>query len=677
MEREEKMSTGKVRKLQGSYLFRVEGFSGLATNVGTSTESPEFDLCSHVWQLRIFPGGSLEAHKGYISYYLASKSSRQARASYKLSILCHYNPDGSTTQSLLTNRGTTGTPAASNPRDESFSSSGVRVFEAKGLQVDGWGRDKFMPAASLLDPSAGFYVNDTVIFKVEITVYGELEICGFPVMNTASSNGSYASLAKSMYSLLKLGSDSADVTLIVGKGAAQERIMAHRCILRARSPVFHAMLGGSDSPMASTRVRSRASTVGSDQYLVSSSLQPLSPPYGQGEMKMSVASDDESTGADVDNSGSGHRNGRGAANSIEDRADTSPISNSRSRTRAKSSDSSGGIEWWEVSSPVQSSSSSTHATSNVNAHCSSNSDGNPFFASTLHAPRLFRERSSSVYAGRAGTRGFVRGRVLAGRTRNRSVRKFKVQPDASNHHEYSVDRDENRSCLHSVDSASDSSDLDMDIHAHTHVGAHGISVSGDVHGGVNGDSDDCDDLLYLGANFREGLAGEVLIPDIDPATMHELLMFMYTDTCSSVNVLATQAVELFTAAAKYQVTALFSFVEDYLTLELCNHNCLALLQLADTYGATKLHDKALQLAMESSQELVHEPDFNYLSTTLQGRILSAADKSIDGGCCSTDGRSASEEGVCNGVQDGAGGAIGSGIDANGQRATPNRGCVIV
>ncbi len=150
MENEEKMSTGKVRKLTGSYIFRVEGYSGLSMTVGASTESPEFDLCSHIWQLRIFPGGSLEAHKGYISYYLASKSSRQARASYRLSILCQTsNSDGngealSTNSSASTSAAATPTAYATssrtsvpNPRDEAFASSGVRVFEAKGLQVDG------------------------------------------------------------------------------------------------------------------------------------------------------------------------------------------------------------------------------------------------------------------------------------------------------------------------------------------------------------------------------------------------------------------------------------------------------------------------------------------------------------------------------------------------------------
>ena len=80
------------------------GYSGLSTRVGDSTESPEFELCGHVWQLRIFPGGSLEAHRAYLSYYLASKSTRSARASYKLSV-CSQVAGGT---------------------DESFASSGVR-----------------------------------------------------------------------------------------------------------------------------------------------------------------------------------------------------------------------------------------------------------------------------------------------------------------------------------------------------------------------------------------------------------------------------------------------------------------------------------------------------------------------------------------------------------------------
>lgn len=110
---EEKTSVSKVQKKVGYYCFRIDGYSGLSTRIGDSVESPEFNLCGHTWQLRIFPGGSLDVHKGFVSFYLASKCNKTARASYRLSII-NQIPGGD---------------------DETFCSSGIRIFEAKGDQV--------------------------------------------------------------------------------------------------------------------------------------------------------------------------------------------------------------------------------------------------------------------------------------------------------------------------------------------------------------------------------------------------------------------------------------------------------------------------------------------------------------------------------------------------------------
>ena len=72
---------------QGTYTWTLMGYSTMSDRVGDIIESPEFEVCGKTWQLRIFPGGSLTAHAGYMSYYLASKSSTMTRASYKLMIL--------------------------------------------------------------------------------------------------------------------------------------------------------------------------------------------------------------------------------------------------------------------------------------------------------------------------------------------------------------------------------------------------------------------------------------------------------------------------------------------------------------------------------------------------------------------------------------------------------------
>lgn len=79
--------TVNVPRQTGIFTFRIGGFPALDDKVGETTESPEFDLCRRKWQLRIFPGGSLMAHAGHVSYYLASKSLVQTRASYKLIIV--------------------------------------------------------------------------------------------------------------------------------------------------------------------------------------------------------------------------------------------------------------------------------------------------------------------------------------------------------------------------------------------------------------------------------------------------------------------------------------------------------------------------------------------------------------------------------------------------------------
>jgi speckle-type POZ protein len=94
-----------------------------------------------------------------------------------------------------------------------------------------------MSGAMLLDTDYGFSVNDSVVFKVEIIVFGDLEATSFPLVSTVNSNILIPSLSRSLKQLLSSG-DIADVVIDVGG----VHLSAHRCILSARSPVFHAML---------------------------------------------------------------------------------------------------------------------------------------------------------------------------------------------------------------------------------------------------------------------------------------------------------------------------------------------------------------------------------------------------------------------------------------------------
>lgn len=127
------------------------------------------------------------------------------------------------------------------------------------------------------EPENGFVIDDNITFKVEITVYGDLEASA-PVITTAFLN-SAPTLSKNMKDLMNDEKHS-DVTLLVYSGnnpkpkrllktwttkplfkipcnseskyddadfsgdtniTTQMKLLAHKCILVARSPVFEAM----------------------------------------------------------------------------------------------------------------------------------------------------------------------------------------------------------------------------------------------------------------------------------------------------------------------------------------------------------------------------------------------------------------------------------------------------
>jgi len=574
------MSTGKVQKLVGSYTFRIDRFSGLSSNVGASTESPEFDLCGHIWQLRIFPGGSLEAHKGHLSYYLASKSSRQARASYRLSVLNQIDevaPGLNTTATTTSNTATTATS-----KDESFSSSGVRVFEAKGLQVDGWGRDKFMTVAALLDPTAGFCFDDTVIFRVLITVYGELEICSFPVMSNASSIGTYASLSKNMHSLLLEDSDSYDITLIVGK--SRERIHAHRCILSARSPVFEAMLATGGPPSIVKRRSQHTDNVLLRERIRALENENETLRERNENMLMRLQEQDKSK----------RKHGY---NTRSRKMDTLPTEEKECLTHERS-----------LFSSAMRSNSGSPMFFTASTRTSSSEGSAPGMTwsptgvrSSFHCMTLQTQQKMDVPNVNVG-RGF-KSRKLS----------------ASNHNDNSSS---------SCSSGNDSSISGSQDETETKYSEEDSYFS-----------DDSDDVLYLGATFKEGRRSEVVISDIEPAAMRELLLFMYTDACSNITILSENAVELLAASSKYQVSNLFAFIEVYLTMEVNVPSCLALLQLADTYDAPKLWAKTLAIANDNA--LLDTPAFEALPRPLQALVQEALGSrvrlSTSGTACSSNG----------------------------------------
>ena len=92
----------------------------------------------------------------------------------------------------------------------------------------------------ITNPDYGFIHDDTIIFKVEITVFGDLEI--LPHNNSTSLSTHPPSLFKCLEGLLDQEGDNLHDVEIVFGGSCTSRLWAHKCILLARSPVFCAML---------------------------------------------------------------------------------------------------------------------------------------------------------------------------------------------------------------------------------------------------------------------------------------------------------------------------------------------------------------------------------------------------------------------------------------------------
>jgi hypothetical protein len=154
--------------------------------------------------------------------YLANRSASPVSASYKLYVHNQETDDD----------------------DLIFQSNGIKLFETQGQgKIDGWGRDRFLPYHKCTDGS--ICQDDTIIFAVEITVFGDIETTLSQIMSMGST------LDQDLNHLFDNPSGS-DVTVCV-HGTDKQHFL-HRVILSARSPVFYAMLTHSTCENDSGRI---------------------------------------------------------------------------------------------------------------------------------------------------------------------------------------------------------------------------------------------------------------------------------------------------------------------------------------------------------------------------------------------------------------------------------------
>lgn len=213
----------KMEKLKASFTSTFVGFSGFPQDVGVYTPSPIVELDGKFWCVRIYPGGYDEESRNYLSCFLCHSGEDLVRASYKISVV---NQKGWKNHEFIS-------PVKAFTRDKPF-----------------WGESRFLLKNDLTSSKNGFCVEDKLVIKVEMDIFGNIE-------HRVKSTSSYAisspkkvsSLTQELSSILFTDSLT-DVTLVV----EDVRIPAHKFMLCLRSEVFRAMLTARMSESCSNEI---------------------------------------------------------------------------------------------------------------------------------------------------------------------------------------------------------------------------------------------------------------------------------------------------------------------------------------------------------------------------------------------------------------------------------------
>ena len=204
-------------------VWTVKNWSGIPQNEGYILYDQEFAFVGHRWRLRLYPGGVTDNVKGYMSFYLDCRDASDehpAHERHTFRVVNQLNPSKHWEQHSLPYK---------EHRDP-----------------DGWGWGKFLSHDYLKDEAQGYRVNDTIIFELELYVYGEKK-------NIVTRKLGRKELPKQLVvevpdSTLSLDMDRlfnddkfSDVKFLVGN----VKFPAHKCVLSVRSPMLYAMFGTS------------------------------------------------------------------------------------------------------------------------------------------------------------------------------------------------------------------------------------------------------------------------------------------------------------------------------------------------------------------------------------------------------------------------------------------------
>jgi hypothetical protein len=217
----------------GSYTFRWDNIYSRAYKIGDEVVSPSFDLCGSKWHLSVFPyGDKSKDDEGHLGLYLMCESGSSRFAAFKFYIVNQY----SNKEILTTSAG------------RFFSASGTLAdlmqyyfkITLFGVGHQGYGSNQCLTHEKLFSAENGYYVNDAVLLRVEISVKG----CSFTESGGKNSLFTQIPRYESLAAWTKelMGVNLAGQSMRFKFPACHEELSVHKMILAANSPVFRLML---------------------------------------------------------------------------------------------------------------------------------------------------------------------------------------------------------------------------------------------------------------------------------------------------------------------------------------------------------------------------------------------------------------------------------------------------
>ncbi|GFY38474.1 hypothetical protein TNIN_20521 [Trichonephila inaurata madagascariensis] len=108
-------------------------------------------------------------------------------------------------------------------------------------------------------------------------------------------------------------------------------------------------------------------------------------------------------------------------------------------------------------------------------------------------------------------------------------------------------------------------------------------------------------LAMLRTDMKEKIQACVDIPDLEDDTVHQMLLYMYTNALEGLG--WERSLNLYAAADKYEIVSLKSKCSSFLKSNMCPYNVCDVLVLADMHGDSDLKETAQNYTIKHEQEV--------------------------------------------------------------------------